>query len=461
VPSNFLGISLVEKTGPSLSDSTTLENIGFYLDYLGPAESTYFYRLERNGSVLTASWSPDGVTWNAAWSRDMGSQLDGLQQRLVIVGSSWFNSTGSYADYDYVRLAPTDVVAPTVSCVAADGQWHADDVSIACTASDGESGLANTADASFSLSTSVPAGTETADATTGSRQVCDVAGNCATAGPIASNKVDKKVPTIILAIAAGTLGTNGWYTSNVTVHFTCADGTGSGIPTSACPADQVLSTDGAAVASTAQTVTDAAGNTSAPSNVVTVKIDKTKPTLSPVVSPNPVLLNGTAMVTSGAADALSGLASQSCGALVTNSVGAKSVTCTATDNAGNSNSATVSYNVNYNWSGFFQPVDNLPTVNSVKASSAIPVKFSLAGNQGLSIFAAGYPISQKITCDNGAPLDDIEETSTAGNSSLSYDAGSNQYNYVWKTDKAWAGTCRQLIVKLIDGTEQKANFKFK
>ncbi len=118
--SNFLGIALVEKTGPSLSDSTTLENIGFYLDYLGPAESTYFYRLERNGGVLTASWSPDGVTWNPAWSRDMGSQLDGLQQRLVIVGSSWFNSTGSYADYDYVRLTPTDVVAPTVSCVAAD-----------------------------------------------------------------------------------------------------------------------------------------------------------------------------------------------------------------------------------------------------------------------------------------------------------------------------------------------------
>jgi len=73
------------------------------------------------------------------------------------------------------------------------------------------------------------------------------------------------------------------------------------------------------VASTTQTVTDAAGNTSAPSNVVTVKIDKTKPTLSPLVSPNPVLLNGTATVTSAAADALSGLASQSCGALVTNS----------------------------------------------------------------------------------------------------------------------------------------------
>src|SRR3990172_4059934 len=53
----------------------------------------------------------------------------------------------------------------------------------------------------------------------------------------------------------------------------------------------------------------------------------------------------------------------------------------------------------YNFSGFFQPVDNLPALNSVNASHAIPVKFSLAGNQGLSIFAAGYPVSQQITCD--------------------------------------------------------------
>jgi hypothetical protein len=106
-------------------------------------------------------------------------------------------------------------------------------------------------------------------------------------------------------------------------------------------------------------------------------------------------------------------------------------------------------------------VDNLPTLNSVKAGSAIPVKFSLGGNQGLSIFAAGYPASQKVACDGSAALDDIEVTVTAGGSSLSYDAGNNQYNYVWKTEKGWAGTCRQLIVRLIDGADHKANFKFK
>ena len=219
------GHNTSKKTGPSHGDITTLESFGIYDAVNGPADSTYSYRLERNGSVLTASWSPDGAKWNTAWSRDMGSQLDGLQQRLVIVGVSWFIPAGSYADYDYVRLTPTDVVAPTVSCVAADGQWHADDVSIACTASDSESGLANTADASFSLSTSVPAASETADAATGSRQVCDVAGNCATAGPIAGNKVDKKVPEITLTAPDATTYL---LSQPIAANYACADA-GSGV----------------------------------------------------------------------------------------------------------------------------------------------------------------------------------------------------------------------------------------
>lgn len=97
----------------------------------------------------------------------------------------------------------------------------------------------------------------------------------------------------------------------------------------------------------------------------------------------------------------------------------------------------------------------------VKAGSAVPVKFSLSGDQGLNIFEAGYPKSQQIACDSTATVDGIEQTVTAGSSSLSYDATTDTYTYVWKTEKAWAGTCRQLVVKLNDGTFHRANFKFK
>jgi hypothetical protein len=110
--------------------------------------------------------------------------------------------------------------------------------------------------------------------------------------------------------------------------------------------------------------------------------------------------------------------------------------------------------------GFFQPIDNLPILNVVNAGRAIPVKFSLGGNQGLDIFVAGYPTSAQVTCGSMAE-DAIGETLTAGSSSLSYNASSDQYTYVWKTEKSWAGTCRTLVVKLDDGTFHWANFKFK
>lgn len=114
----------------------------------------------------------------------------------------------------------------------------------------------------------------------------------------------------------------------------------------------------------------------------------------------------------------------------------------------------------YAFQGFFAPVDNAPTLNAVKAGSAVPVKFSLTGYQGMDILAAGSPSSQAVTCSTSAPVDTLELTSTAGSSSLSYDATSDRYNYVWKTDKAWAGTCRQLNVALADGSVHSATFKF-
>jgi hypothetical protein len=115
----------------------------------------------------------------------------------------------------------------------------------------------------------------------------------------------------------------------------------------------------------------------------------------------------------------------------------------------------------YDFSGFFAPVDNLPTVNAIKAGRAVPVSFSLGGDHGLNIFAAGSPSSQRITCDSNAPLSDVELTTTAGGSALTYDAATDSYTYVWKTDKAWAGTCRQLVVQLVDGSFHLASFRMK
>jgi hypothetical protein len=153
--------------------------------------------------------------------------------------------------------SPVDASAPTVACDTPDGQWHSGDESIACTVSDSGSGLANPADASFTLSTSVAAGTEDADAATGTRQVCDVAGNCAAAGPIGGNMVDKKGPTISIVSPNG----NYLLGQAAASSYSCSDN-GSGLAFCAGPVASGASLDTSLVGSRSFTVnaTDAVGN---------------------------------------------------------------------------------------------------------------------------------------------------------------------------------------------------------
>ena len=136
---------------------------------------------------------------------------------------------------------------------------------------------------------------------------------------------------------------------------------------------------------------------------------------------------------------------------------ATSFTVNAKDALGHTSSKTATFQF-WPWSGFQQPVDNLPTINVAKAGSAVPVKFSLGGNRGLS-FATFT--SQKVSCATDAPQDTIETTVTAGNSSLQYDSGASQYTYVWKTDSSWTGSCLDFTMRFTNGDTRTARFKFK
>jgi len=142
-------------------------------------------------------------------------------------------------------------------------------------------------------------------------------------------------------------------------------------------------------------------------------------------------------------------------------VGTTTVNATANDGNGHTSTCSFTVTVQYNFAGFFPPVANLPALNVVQAGRGIPVKFSLSGNKGLGIFAAGSPSSGPIACNSSDPAMDLVGTVTAGGSSLSYDPTADQYIYTWKTQADWAGTCRQLVVQLNDGTIHRANFKFK
>ena len=152
-----------------------------------------------------------------------------------------------------------DQTPPAVSCATPDLGWSAANVTVACAAADAISGLADPTQAQLSLATTVPAGSETAAASTGSATVCDSAGNCSVAGPVGGIKVDRLAPSIAITAPSG----NYSFFQFVRVAYSCSDG-GSGVVacTGSQPSGSLLNTFLVGSHSFTVTATDAVGNTS-------------------------------------------------------------------------------------------------------------------------------------------------------------------------------------------------------
>jgi len=236
------------------------------------------------------------------------------------------------------------------------------------------------------------------------------------------------------------------------------------------PVGTLISVDGGEPATAPSTISgdgahrvDAVGADGAILDTEWVYVDTSAPSISIAVP-----ADGTTYLKDGAVDSVfrcddvgSGLHTCSGpGTFDASIVGPQTFTVHASDNAGNESEETVAFTVVYDFSGFFQPVDNPDALNRVKAGAAVPVRFSLGGYQGLGIFRDGSPTSSVVSCPDSPAVDAIEETVTAGNSVLTYDASTDTYVYIWKTNKSWAKTCRVLTITLLDGKSHPANFTF-
>src|SRR5216684_148924 len=147
-------------------------------------------------------------------------------------------------------------------------------------------------------------------------------------------------PLAISAIVSPLPNANGWNNTNVTVSYSCS----GGVAPIQCPGPQTVATEGANQL-VAATATDAIGEQATVS--VTVSIDKTNPIINATVSPAPVngVVTAPATVTFTCSDALSGVAS--CPAPINvNTPGAnQTFSGTATDRAGNSATASITFSV--------------------------------------------------------------------------------------------------------------------
>ena len=108
--------------------------------------------------------------------------------------------------------------------------------------------------------------------------------------------------------------------------------------------------------------------------------------------------------------------------------------------------------------GFFRPVHNIPVINTLAAGKAVPVRFTVEGARGSEVLQAGSPTSIPTACSSQSRTEQVKQTVDESESHL-LRLGS-LYTYVWKTSPSWAGTCRRLVVTLVDGSKHQAVFRF-
>lgn len=178
--------------------------------------------------------------------------------------------------------------------------------------------------------------------------------SAASNGITVTNTLDSTPPTTT-AVKTGTEGTNGWYTSDVTIELTATD-EGTGVER------MEISLDGGAnwltysgpvaiadegVHAIAFRSTDAAGNVEA-TQTMSVSIDKTPPVVT-IVGAETYSVDQTVLITCTATDEVSGVTGSSCAAPLVNvpahqlELGTHKVAATATDAAGHVTTATATY----------------------------------------------------------------------------------------------------------------------
>ena len=207
--------------------------------------------------------------------------------------------------------------------------------------------------------------------------------------------------------------------------------------------------------------TDAAGNKG--DNTFTVKVQDT---LAPNLA---VSANKTAVATSAngasvtytaptATDIVDGAVAASCDKASgsTFALGTTTVTCTATDAAGNTGTETFTVTVSAAWSNVLQPI-NVDGSSVFKLGSTVPVKFQLTGaSAGISNLVARLYIQRIGPGGTGSDIEAISTSNATTGNLFRYDATSGQYIFNLGTKTLSAGTYK-LRIDLGDGALRTVN----
>ena len=321
-------------------NSTTTTVSGIKIDRTAPTTTA---------STVPTSWTnhPVAVTLTATdnlsgvattqYAVDGGSVQSGTALTLNSSGTHtvqfWSTDVAGNIETAHTLTVSIDLAPPTISHslspVPNAAGWNNSNTTVTFACAD-QVGLSGLATCTAPVKVAKEAGGQLVAGT-----ATDVAGNAAS--DTVTVNVDKTPPTISGSATPAANGA-GWNNTNVTVAFACSDAL-SGIKT--CPANSVLSSDGANQ-SVGGNAVDVADNT-ASAVVSGINIDKTAPTLTgaPTTSANSNgWYSGDVGIAWSCSDALSGIAG-SCpsASTITGEGSGLTASATVSDRAGNTTQA--------------------------------------------------------------------------------------------------------------------------
>ena len=236
-------------------------------------------------------------------------------------------------NFKYDSTAPTGVALSVTAGTPGTNGWYTSPVTIHTSGTE-------------SVATPLNCTADQSESTETTGQIFN--GSCTNAAGLTTNaapltvKLDMTGPTATLAVSAGTLGNNGWYTSNVTISTTGNDTISN--PTT-CTADQSLITDTAGQTFNGSCTNDAGLKTDA--TALTIKRDATPPTVA--ITPSRSAdhngwYNQALTFTNPGTDSTSGIASCTTPAAYSGlDSSSASVSADCTDNAGNVGHGTFNF----------------------------------------------------------------------------------------------------------------------
>ena len=285
-------------------------------------------------------------------------------------------------------------------------------------------------------------------------------------GTTACAPPDETPPTIDLRVPAD--GASVARGADVAVDFDCADEGGSGLASceGSVPDGAALDTSSLGDRSVTVTARDNEGNETVVTHTAHV-IDVTAPVVS-LLSPLDgavYLLGENVAADYSCADDEGGSGIASCSgdvpdgdAVDTASVGPKEFTAWAQDVAGASASVTHRYRVVYDFH-FRRSFWHRHGPWRLRAGRLVMVRFSIDGFHGRDVVADGFPQVAETECGAGSEPESGDPAHILGG--LRWQRFGRSYLLLWKTERRWAGTCRQFLLGLDDGTVHRAEYRFK